>query len=316
MKSIAFFLFPDLLLLDVAGPMEVFSIANRFLDPEKRYQITSVAFKKMSVRASNGFVVQAGQLLDETDSAFDLLLIPGGPGAYDHDHGDVLPTLSEACRKSSRYGSICTGAFILGEMGLLDGRRVATHWNYTQRLAKKFPHAIVEPDEMLIDDSGLLTSGGVTAGIDLALSVVAEDHGKDIALQVAKIILVSTNRQGGQAQFSPLLRAPASANSSIAKVQQYILDNLHESFCIEKLAAMVTMSPRNFVRVFGRETQMTPTEFVQKARIDNARRLLEASNLPIKTVAFSSGFGSVRNMRLLFDERFGVSPSEYRQQFG
>lgn len=316
MKSIAFFLFPDLLLLDVAGPMEVFSFANRFLEPEKRYQITSVAFNKTSVRASNGFVVQAEQLLGETGAAFDLLLIPGGPGAYDQDHSDVLPTLSEACRQSTRYGSICTGAFILGEMGLLDSRRVTTHWNYTQRLAKTFPLAIVEPDEILIDDCGLLTSGGVTAGIDLALSVVTEDHGKDIALQVAKIILVSTNRQGGQAQFSPLLRTPASANSSITKVQQYILDNLHESFCIEKLAAMVAMSPRNFVRVFGRETQMTPTEFVQKARIDHARRLLEASNLPIKTVAFNSGFGSVRNMRLLFDERFGVSPSAYRQQFG
>ncbi len=315
MKTVAFYLFPDLLLLDIAGPMEVFYIANRYLPPERRYSIATVAIDNPSIRASNGCMVQAAELLSG-DEEFDLLLFPGGPGAYDSDLTAALPILRNVCIRSKRCGSICTGAFILGELGLLSGRRVTTHWNYTQRLSQAFPDTIVDPDKIFIDDCGLLTSGGVTAGIDMALSIVTEDHGKEVALEVAKIILVSIRRQGGQAQFSPLLRALSQADSTIAKIQSYILENLQDDFCIEKLAAMAAMSARNFTRVFVREMHMTPTEFIQKARVDRARLLLETSSLPMKTVAYHSGFGSVRNMRFLFNEKLGVTPSEYRQQFG
>lgn len=316
MKNVGFYVFPELLLLDVAGPMEVFSIANRYLTAGSGYNVMTVAVGNRAITASNGMALQAAQLLEECEEPIDLLLVAGGPGAYDGNHASAHGLLHRTCMEATRYGSICTGAFILGEMGLLDERRVTTHWNYTQRLAKAFPRASVLPDEIFIDHDGLLTSGGVTAGIDMALSVVAEDHGRDVALEVAKVILVSIRRQGGQARFSPLLRSADSEDSPIARVRQYILDNLHEEFCVERMATMAAMSRRNFARVFSRELQMTPTEFVQRARVDHARRLLETSTLPMKTVAHRSGFGSVRHMRSLFSENLGISPTEYRQQFG
>lgn len=316
MKKIAFYLFPDLLLLDVAGPMEVFSMANRYLKPSDHYQVTTVAFENRIVQASNGLTLQATQLLGEPADAPDLLLLPGGPGAYDRELGAAREPLRQACANAKRYGSICTGAFILGQLGLLEDRRVTTHWNYTQRLAALFPRARVESDEIFLSDDGLVTSGGVTAGIDLALALVAEDYGKPIAVEVAKVILVAARRQGGQARFSPLLREIGNSDSPIAKVHRYVLENPQEEFSNERLAAMASMSTRNFSRVFSRELQMTPTQFVQMARIDHARKLLESSNLPMKAVAHRSGLKSVKCLRQLFFEKLGISPAEYRQQFG
>lgn len=315
MKRIAVALFPEVLLLDVAGPMDVFSMANRYLAPADRYVTTTVGLDCGPIRASNGFSIQAETAL-EAASDFDLLLVPGGPGAYDRDHAALLSPLQRACGRSERYGSICTGAFILGELGLLDEHRVTTHWNYTSRLAKAFPKARIEVDEIFIGDRRLLTSGGVTAGIDLALSVVMEHHGREVALEVAKVILVSIRRQGGQARFSPLLCDLGKQESPMGKVREYILEHLDEDIGIERLASVASMSTRNFSRVFARELHMTPKEFVQNARVDRARQFLETSDLPMKTVAFRSGFGSVRHMRQLFCDKLGVSPSEYRSQFG
>lgn len=316
MKRIAIALFQDVLLLDVAGPMDVFSIANRYLAPEARYAITTVGLDDRPLRASNGCGIQADVALDKFDDDLDLLLVPGGPGAYDSDHATLLPSLQRVCGRAARYGSICTGAFLLGELGLLDDHRVTTHWNYTSRLAKAFPRAHVEPDEIFIGDRRLLTSGGVTAGIDLALSIVMEHHGRELALEVAKVILVAIRRQGGQARFSPLLNELGKQASPLGKVQEYILEHLDEDISVERLATLASMSTRNFSRVFVRELNMTPKEFVQNARVDRARQFLESSDLPMKTIAFRAGFGSVRHMRQLFCQKLGVSPTEYRLQFG
>ncbi|CAN1602441.1 GlxA family transcriptional regulator [Pseudomonas mediterranea] len=315
MKTIAMVLFPDFLLLDMAGPMEVFSIANRYLEPDQRYQLLILGTERGALRASNGVAVEADMHIDQAWAAYDVLLVPGGPGAYNDRHPGLHTWLRAATQRATRYGSICTGAFVLGEAGLLDGYRVTTHWHYTERLIRRFPKALVETDKIFLQDRRLFTSGGVTAGIDLALAIVAQDHGRKVALDVAKVLLVVMKRQGGQAQFSPLVAAVASQESAITRVQHYVMEHLEEPFTVERMATLASMSPRHFARMFAREVTMTPMEFLQGARIDRARQLLESTDLPLKTVAFRSGFGSVRHMRSLFSEKLGLTPVQYRQQF-
>ncbi|MFJ4144587.1 GlxA family transcriptional regulator [Pseudomonas sp. NPDC089734] len=315
MKTVAMILFPDFLLLDMAGPIEVFSIANRYLEADQRYQVSTIGTASGALRASCGVNILADRHMNEAVEAYDLLLVPGGPGAYNDRHQPLLNWLHEAVPRVACYGSICTGAFILGEAGLLDGYRVTTHWHYTDRLIKRFPKACVETDQIYIQDRNLMTSGGVTAGIDLALAVVAQDHGKKVAQDVAKVLLVLMKRQGGQAQFSPLMTAVALQETPVTRVQNHVLEHLDEAFSIERMAGLANMSARHFSRTFAREVGMTPMDFLQGARIDRARSLLESTDLPLKTVAYKSGFGSVRHMRFLFSERIGLTPSQYREQF-
>lgn len=316
MKSVAMVLFPDFLLLDMAGPLEVFSIANRYLEAEHHYQLTTLGAVPGAIRASNGVTVQPDRPIAADDGGWDLLLVPGGPGAYNEICPPLNLWLQTLAIRARHYGSICTGSFILGHAGLLDGYRVTTHWHYTERMARAFPRTRVETDQIYVRDRQLITSGGVTAGIDLALGVVAEDHGKKVAQDVAKVLLVVMKRQGGQARFSPLAGAVAKEETPITRVQQHVLAHLEEPFGIQRMAALAAMSPRHFSRVFHREVNMTPMAFLQNARIDRARELLESGDLPLKTVAYRSGFGSVRYMRQVFSERLGVTPGEYRQQFG
>lgn len=315
-RTVAILLFPDVLMLDVAGPIEVFSVANRYLPESDHYRILTLGASSLAVRASNGIVMQADQLAEDAPVAYDTLLVPGGPGAYDSSHPHLHAWLRDAAAASRRHGAVCTGAFILGEAGLLDGHRVTTHWHYLDRLAKRYPKARLESDQLFTKDGKLLSSGGVTAGIDLALSILADDHGKKLALDVAKVLLVVIKRQGGQAQFSPLLPPTGQGATPLERIQQHVLENIHEPFSVEQLAELTAMSVRNFARVFTRELQMTPMEFVLAARIDHARSLLEGTDLPMKTVAFRSGFGSARHMRQMFDKRLGLTPVQYRHQFG
>lgn len=315
MKTVAMALFPDFLLLDMAGPLEVFSIANRYLPAAQHYQIVTIGTEPGALRASNGVEVQTDLLLDQAHGAYDVLLVPGGPGAYNECHPALLPWLKAVAPQARRYGSICTGAFVLGHAGLLDGHRVTTHWHYTERLIKAFPKAIVETDRIYLQDGRLITSGGVTAGIDLALSIVAQDHGKQVAVEVAKVLLVVMKRQGGQAQFSPMTAAVGTQETAITRVQNHVLAHLEQAFTIESMAELAGMSARHFARLFAKDVQMTPMAFLQGARIDRARHLLETTDLPLKTVAFHAGFGSVRYMRFLFSEKLGLNPTQYRQQF-
>lgn len=314
MKRVAMVLFPDFLLLDMAGPLEVFSIANRYLAAEDHYQLTTLGAVPGAIRASNGVRVHTDALIGPDDRGWDLLLVPGGPGAYNEICPPLTLWLQDAASRARCYGSICTGAFILGHAGLLDGYRATTHWHYTERLIRAFPKTQVEIDQIFVRDRQLVTSGGVTAGIDLALAVVAEDHGKKIAQDVAKVLLVVMKRQGGQARFSPLAGEVAKEETPVTRVQTHILEHLHEPLGIEGMAALAAMSPRHFSRVFLRDVNMTPMVFLQNARIDRARELLESTDLPLKTVAYRSGFGSVRYMRQVFSERLGVTPREYREQ--
>ena len=211
--------------------------------------------------------------LEDLPAAVDLLLVPGGPGAYDI----ALPVLERwlPVRSAKRFGAICTGVFLLGRAGLLDGYRCTTHWNYVERLAQAFPAAKVETEQIYVDRC-LITSGGITAGIDLALAVIAEDHGKALALEVAKVLLVARHRQGGQTPYGPLLAAVRD-DSPVARVQAYIVDHIEQAFTVQKMADLVAMSGRNFARTFQREVGITPLQYLQNAH-RRARQLLECGD--------------------------------------
>jgi transcriptional regulator GlxA family with amidase domain len=268
------------------------------------------------LRASNNMQMIADLSFEEASGGFDVLLVAGGPELpYAAPDPQRTEWLRVAPWRTSLYGSICTGAFALGHAGLLDGHRVTTHWQIAQKLAARFPAAIVEPDLIYVRDGRLVTSAGVTAGIDLALALVRERHGPGVALAVAKRLVVVAQRQGGQSQFSPYLTAPADPASPIARIQDHVMANIGGRHTLESLAAVVGMSARNLARHFVQETGITPHEFVERARIDAARMLLEGSDRPLKAVAYDCGFGTADRMRSVFHERLGVTPAQYRASF-
>ena len=216
---------------------------------------------------------------------------------------------------SPHYGSICTGAFALGHAGLIDGRSVTTHWQNAPRLAQLFPKANVELDRIYVRDGPLVTTAGVTAGIDMALALVQRDHGPDVALAVAKRLVVVAQRKGGQSKFSPYLVPPTRRDSPIARVHAHVMAHLREPNGVDILAEVAGMSPRTFARSFKQETKVTPATFVERARIDAARNRLERGELPLKVVAHDCGFNSAEHMRLVFVKRLGITPSQYRASF-
>lgn len=316
MPTVAIAIFPGVQALDVAGPVDVFSEANRFVAPRDRYEVTLLSATPGSLRASNGMTLTADATFDSAPNRFDLALVPGGPAlpeqAPDAPLTDWLRTVAAQC---ARYGSICTGAFALGHAGLLDARNVTTHWQHAAQLAAQFPLAHVDFDRIYLRDERLVTSAGVTAGIDLSLALVAEDHGPHTALAVAKRLVVFAQRQGGQSQFSPYLTAPADDTSPVAKVQAHVMAHIRESFTVRQLADVAGMSARNFARVFVQETGVTPHEFVERARVDAARQLLESSGSALKAIAYDCGFGTADRMRIVFTKRIGATPMQYRERF-
>jgi len=316
MRTVAIAIFPRVQALDVAGPLDVFAEANGFLAAGAGYALTLVGASREPVRASNGMRLLADSTFAESGGDYDTALVAGGPSLPDDtpDRG-LTAWLCKAAMHSQRYGAICTGAFALGHAGLLDERHVTTHWQNASHLAQLFPRARVELDRIYIRDGNLVTSAGVTAGIDVSLALVAEDHGPRLALAVAKRLVVVAQRRGGQSQFSPFLSAPADENSPVAKVQAYVMEHIGENFTVAKLAAVAGMSARNFARVFVEVSQLTPHEFVERARVDAARSLLESSDAALKAVAYDCGFGNADRMRIVFTRRLGVSPSEYRSSF-
>ncbi len=206
-------------------------------------------------------------------------------------------------------------AHMLARAGLLDGKTVTTHWGDAADLARLCPSAQVEADRLYVQDGNLYTSAGVTAGIDLSLYLLAQDQGPEVALSVAKRLVVFTQRSGGQSQFSPFLAPHAETTSAVALVQLYVLANLTGDLAIADLAKAANMSARNFSRVFAREAQVTPAEFVERARVDAARVLLESTRAPLKTVAYQCGFRDAQHMRSVFNRRLGVTPQQFRLNF-
>jgi transcriptional regulator GlxA family with amidase domain len=302
--------------LDLAGPLDVFSEANAFLAQEDRYETILVARDRAPLRASNGMQLVPDCTFAEADEPYAMVLVAGGPALPEAGRDEQLCSWLHRVVPAARlHGSICTGAFAFGHAGLLDDHVVTTHWQYAPSLAAQFPRAKVEFDRIYIRDGRLITSAGVTAGIDLALALLAEDHGQRVALAVAKRLVVVSQRQGGQSQFSPYLVAPADDDSPIARLQAHVMKNIRAPLSVTALAGIAGMSERNLARLFTQEAGLTPHEFVERARVDAARNLLEGSGKALKVLAYECGFSSANHMREVFAKLLHVSPSQYRESF-
>jgi transcriptional regulator GlxA family with amidase domain len=246
----------------------------------------------------------------------DTLVVAGGAGTR-RAAGDerVIRWVRSAARRSRRVTSVCTGAFVLAQAGLLDGRRATTHWEWCDALARLHPAVAVERDAIFVADGSVYTSAGVTAGMDLALALVEEDLGARAARDVAQQLVIFLRRPGGQSQFSSQLAALPAEHEPLRDLQAWIPANVGADLSVPALAERVAMSPRNFARTFRRETGMTPAAYVESVRVEQARIALEGSQAPVEAIASQCGFGTVETMRRAFHRRLGVGPAAYRSRF-
>jgi transcriptional regulator GlxA family with amidase domain len=305
---------PGVQSLDIVGPAEVFWEAARRLGNMDAYDIQIMSTGAPSVNGTGQLKFVADRTIFDPDEAIDTLLVAGDPSFQEIDPA-VIEWLQRRVPTVRRYGSICTGVFLLAAAGLLDGKRVTTHWECAEKFSSDFPHIEMDSDAIYIRDGALITAAGVTAGIDLALALVEEDHGRDIAMIVARYMVVFLRRPGGQSQFSAHLVGQMSETTMIQKAQAYVLANLISPLSVEHVAREIGMSARNFARVFRRELGLTPADFVAAARVDAARRLLEDTAQPAQRIAGACGFTDVNSMRRAFAKTIGVTPNEYRSRF-
>ncbi|WP_211222751.1 GlxA family transcriptional regulator [Paludibacterium yongneupense] len=315
-RNVTLLAFPDVQLLDVTGPLQVFASANelaraRGLPP--CYAIQVIA-QTETVLSSAGLALLA-QPLAAAGQGSDTLIVAGGVGVQ-AAAGDaaLLAWMRAHAALSRRVASVCTGAFLLAAAGLLDGRRVATHWAHCARLAQAYPAVCVEPDPIFIQDGPVWTSAGVTAGIDLALALVEADAGRELALDVARELVVFLKRPGGQGQFSATLSLQGEGER-FADLHAWIAGHLTADLSLSALAARAGMSERSFIRHYRVQTGMTPARAVERIRVEAARLLLSDSTLPIKRVAARCGFGSEETMRRSLLRVMAVSPQAYRARF-
>jgi transcriptional regulator GlxA family with amidase domain len=314
-KNIVIFAPADAHAFEIASVMDVFNEANKQSESRPLYALTLVAEKQKMIRSASGLMIVPDRSISDPMAAIDTLLIGGSYGVPADPSNDVVAWLQKHSATSRRYGAVCTGTFLLGAAGLINRRRVTTHWCYAEQLSARFGAALVDSDSIFIRDGPLFTSAGVSACIDLALALVEEDHGRDLAVSIARHLVTYLKRPGGQSQYSVPLAAQARAKSPIARVQAWILDHLTDDLDLSTLAARAAMSPRNFSRVFRIETGLSAASYIRQVRIDKARRLLEESRLSLEQVAIQSGLGTAATARRAFKLQLGISLQEYRDRF-
>jgi transcriptional regulator GlxA family with amidase domain len=309
--------YPSVQLLDVTGPLQVFVSANDHVvqaGGTPAYILRLVAKDQQGVTTSAGLGI-ATRPLPRTGPPPDTLMIAGGPGVDAASADTVLVDwVRQRATKARRVASVCTGAFLLGASGALDGRRAVTHWSYCAELARRFPAARVESDPIFVRDGSIWTSAGVTAGIDLALALVEEDLGRTVALAVARYLVVFLKRPGGQAQFSEAL-SMQSAEDEFGALHQWMNKHLADDLSLVMLADQAGMSERSFSRHYAKATGVTPARAIERLRVEAARRLLSESRLPVKRISRRCGFGSEETMRRSFLRVLAATPNDYRARF-
>ncbi len=305
--------FPDFCAMDLVGPGEVFSTASQ-LSGSALYSCVLVSRRRgEQLRSESGIHVVAEDTLANRIDSMHTLLVGGGNGIRSAmNDRRLVSDIARAGQTAPRVTSVCTGAFLLAEAGLLHGRRATTHWASADQLAAEFPDVDVVPDEIYVTSGNVMTSAGIAAGVDLALAIVADDHGDDLARAVAHRMVVYLNRSGGQSQFSERLRSPENADPGITAVVQTVQSDPTASYTVDAMARLAGMSSRHFARQFRAQTGTTPTRWVERVRVDAARDLLERTAMPPKIVGERSGFGSYETMRQSFQRVLGVSPAKYR----
>ena len=310
-RRVGILVFDGVKLLDVAGPSEVFSEANRF---GADYEVMLYSADGRDVASSTGMRISVHAAAVNT-GPLEMALVAGGDALPTHP---VSPELAEAARtlagRARRTASICTGAFILAAAGLLDGHRATTHWQHAKTLARAHPAITVEPDAIYVEDGQIYSSAGVTAGIDLALALVERDHGAGLARDVARSLVVFLQRPGGQSQFSPSLRSALPRTSPLRQLCDTVAADPAGDYSLATLAAMASVSPRHLTRLFRDELKTTPARYVELIRFDTARDLLDAGH-SVTDTALGSGYGSPETLRRAFIQHLGVSPRAYQQRF-
>jgi transcriptional regulator GlxA family with amidase domain len=301
---------PPVQVLDVTGPVEVFSSAEG-------YDVTlGTPGPERTLETNRRFALTNAVPIAEMKGPIDTLVVAGGPGAETGVYDPFFVTwIGEAARRSRRVASICTGAFLLGAAGLIDGKQVVTHWRFCDRLAKEFPRAIVQREPIFLKDERVYTSAGISAGIDLTLALVEEDQGREVALNIARFLVMFLVRPGGQAQFSHMLSHQAVISKPLRELQVWMLENLREDLTVEKLADRIGMSPRHFTRVCLRETNMNPGQFVDRMRVEAAQQMIDSSDMGLKEIAELCGFGNADAMRRTFARVIGITAGEYMHRF-
>jgi len=306
------------MLFESAGIADILMQANRLRpDDAPLYQMAIVTTQTHRVvHGSSGLNLLADHRLADLDPEVERdTIIVTGKGATEEESAFVVDWLRRAAPKARRVASVCGGAMLLAEAGLLDGRRATTHWRLLETLQARFPKVKVENGPIYVQDGAVWTSGGVSSGFDLTLALVDDDYGFVQAREVAQDLVMFLRRPGGQAQFSRYPLNQAKTPGPIRDLQSWILENLAEDLSVEKLAERVAMSPRNFTRVFTRETGISPAKFVEEGRLYIARQRLEQSSQGIEQIATSSGFGNALNLRRVFERHLQLTPTEYRDRF-
>ena len=311
--------FEGLQILDVTGPLEVFAQASQQLtksgrSPVPAYRVHLAAREAGPVATSSGLALMADLGWADMPEQVDTFLISGGRGtAQAMLDPEFMAWIGRQASLARRFGSVCTGAMILARTRLLDGRRVTTHWAFTDELARAAPTAHVEPDSIFVRDGRLWTSAGVSAGMDMALAMVEEDWGRKLTLDVAHALVMYLKRAGGSSQLSTHLEAQAlSAHGRFRQLTSWIVDHPEQEWSIVALAEQANMSARHFARCFQEEIGVTPAKFVERVRLEAAQQLLATGHDSVEQVALRCGFGSAETLRRVFVRRLGVGPAAYR----
>ncbi len=321
-RSIAIAAYPGVEVIDIVGPMEVFTFANVILQAEGLatqpvYRIEVLAKDEKPITTLSGLQIVPTTIYGKAFDTLDTLIVPGGvaPELAVND-AELIEWICTCSNKVRRLVSVCTGAFMLAKGGLLDGRRATTHWGWSDQFMQEYPLVQLEPDRIFVCDGPVWSSGGVTSGIDLALAMLEEDWGHKLALHVARYLVVFLKRPGGQSQFSAYLKTDAANRRDFRELKAWIMENPNADLRVETLAERVDMSPRNFARTFLLETGTTPAKFVEMVRTDLARHYLESTKKQVNEVAQKAGFKDSETMRRTFVRHVGINPVEYRARFG
>jgi transcriptional regulator GlxA family with amidase domain len=314
-----FVAFEGMGLLDLTGPLTVFWSASKFMEKQSKhgYARHTVSLDGGPILTAEGVTIETVAITQFESAEIDTIVVPGAldmePTLADHRLVDWLAVHAPRARRTA---SVCGGAFLLAEAGLLNGRRAVTHWSSCELLDQRYGNLTVEPDAIFVQDGPIWTSAGVSAGIDLSLALVQEDCGRDIAMQVARQLVIYMKRPGGQSQFSELLKSQTLSSTAFENLHLWISNNLSdERLNVELLAERVGMSPRNFARSYKAKTGRTPAKAVEVFRVEAARRLLEETDQGIDRIARNCGFGDEERMRATFQRHLAISPRDYRRRF-
>lgn len=325
-RQIAMLVYPECVMMDAIGPMEVFNFANDILQHkghisplESVYSLSIVAEQRGSVKTSSGMCIVADKNYQDIFDRVDTLMVAGAnrQGYIESavQNTKLRTLLINIKPKVRRMASICTGALILANAGLLNGRKATTHWMYCDQMSNQYRDIKVQPDKIFVRDGDMYTSGGVSAGIDLALSLVEDDWGWEVAAEVARKMLIFMRRPGGQSQFSSYIFNVAKTRKDFRELQAWIVSNPDANLSVECLAERMAMSPRNFSRLFCQEMGVTPAKFTERVRVEAAKNMMVQTGQPVESVAVNCGFNSAEQMRRSFQRLLKTTPQDYRAFF-